>query len=200
MRAAVFDLETTDFAAIGAGMLICACIRPLSTQRTRDFRIDSYQFEKDPEFGFLEREETALVNDVIEELKKYDLLIGHNINKFDIPYLRTRAFRLHAPSELWPFTYDTYKAFRRVGILTAMNGFGKPRAGLGHVADYFGIKQEKNGIFPREWWEAIWGNDARRTEAMNNILDHCRRDVRMNSLIYPALMEMDTRANIKRLL
>ncbi len=200
MRSAVFDIETTDLAAIGAGMLLCVCIRPVSTGRTRDFRIDSYQFEKDPQFGFLEREETALLNDVIGELKKYDLLIGHNIDKFDIPYLRSRAFQLHTPSEMWPFTYDTVRAFRRVGLRTVMNGFGKPSAGLGHVADFFGERQEKNGIFPREHWEAIWGNDAARAEGMKAIVNHCQRDVRMNSAIYPALLNMDTRASIKRLL
>jgi uncharacterized protein YprB with RNaseH-like and TPR domain len=200
LKTACFDLETTDLAAVGAGMLICAGIRPLATQRTRMFRIDAYDFEESPEYGFLEREETALLNDVINELKKYDLLIGHNIDKFDIPYLRSRAFQLHSPCEMWPLTYDTLKAFRRVGLRTVMNGFGKPSAGLGHVVDFFGIRQEKNGIYPVEHWRTIWGNESQRIEAMDHLVDHCQRDVRMNATIYPALLEQDTRVVIRRAL
>ncbi len=200
MRCACFDIETTDLAAVGAGVLLVVCIRPLSTQRTRTFRIDSYTFEPDDQYGVMEREESALLEDVLAELRKYDLLIGHNINQFDVPYLRSRAFQLHSPHELWPFTYDTLKAFRRVGLRTVMNGFGKPRAGLGHVVDFFGHKQEKNGIFPVQHWKGIWGNLKERTEALNDLASHCTADVRMNAAIYPALLDMDTRAVIKRLL
>jgi len=200
MRAAVFDVETTDLAAVGAGVLMVVCVRPLSTQRTKTFRLDSYQFEPDNQFGIMEREEQALLVDVLGELKKYDLLIGHNIDKFDIPYLRSRAFRLQTVSELWPFTYDTCKAFRRIGLRTVMNGFGKPRAGLAHVVDFFGEKQEKNGIYPVQHWMAIWGNLRARTEALNALCEHCARDTRMNAAIYPALLDMDTRAIVKRLL
>ena len=200
MKTAVFDIETTDLAAVGAGMLICACIRPLATQRTRTFRIDSFKFKADKTKGFLEREETALLRAVLDELMQYDLLVGHNIDKFDFPFLRSRAFRLQQVYEWQPFTYDTCKAFRRVGLRTVLNGFGKPSAGLAHVIDFFGIKQEKNGIYPVEHWRTIWGNEAERMDAMNHLTDHCERDVRMNAAIYPALLEMDTKAIVRRLL
>ena len=200
MRSAVFDIETTDLAAVGAGILLCVCIRPLSTGRTRTYRIDTYDKHKKNDHGFLEVEETEMMGEVIGELSQYDLLIGHNIDKFDIPYLRSRAFQLRRPFELWPFTYDTCKAFRRTGNRTVMNGFGKPSAGLAHVVDFFNIKQEKNGIYPVQHWMTVWGNKAQRIEAMNMLVEHCERDVRMNATIYPALLAMDTRAIIRRCL
>jgi uncharacterized protein YprB with RNaseH-like and TPR domain len=199
MRTAIFDIETTDLAAVGAGILICACIQPEDAE-IKSFRIDNYKFKTDSRFGFLEREETALLNDVVEELKKYPLLVGHNIDKFDIPFLRSRAYRLNYPCDLYPFTYDTLKAFRRIGLRTVMNGFGKPSAGLAHVVDFFGIPQEKTGIFPVEHWRTIWGNEKERVAAMNTLVDHCIRDVRMNSLVYTALLQQDMRVSIKRLL
>lgn len=199
MKSATFDIETTDLAAVGAGMLVCACVQP-EGEEIRSFRIDGYKFKADTKFGFLEREEAALLVDVVSELKKYPLLVGHNIDKFDLPFLRSRAYRLNAPCELYPFTYDTLKAFRRVGLRTVLNGFGKPSAGLAHVADFFGIPQEKTGIFPVEHWRTIWGNEAQRNMAMDNLIDHCERDVRMNALVYPALLQQDMRATIKRLL
>ena len=199
MKTAIFDIETTDLAAVGAGMLVCVCIKPDDAE-IKSFRIDQYRFKPDDNFGFLEREETALLNAVVGELKQYDLLVGHNIDKFDLPFLRSRAYRLNAPCELYPFTYDTCKAFRRVGLRTVLNGFGRPSAGLAHVADFFGIPQEKTGIYPVQHWQTIWGSSKERSEAMNNLIEHCEKDVRMNALVYPALLQQDMRASIKRLL
>lgn len=202
MKTCCFDIETTALEGVGAGVVLCVCVRPFATQRTRVFRMDApaYEAEHDDHFGPLQQEETAMLVDIQNELCKYDLLVGHNINKFDIPYLRTRFGMRGIQSHLWPLTYDTLPAFRRVGIRTVLNCVGKPTASLGHVADYFGIKQEKNGIFPVQHWMAIWGNKAERTEAMDNLVDHCQRDVRMNAAIYPALLELDNRAIIRRLL
>ncbi len=199
MRSCVMDIETTDLAAVGAGMLVCACIKPEEGE-INSFRIDKYKFKTDSRFGFLEREEAALLNDVVEELKKYSLLVGHNIDKFDLPFLRSRAYRLNAPCELYPFTYDTLKAFRRVGLRTVLNGFGRPSAGLAHVVDFFGIPQEKTAVYPVEHWRVIWGNEEEKKKAMDELVDHCIRDVHMNALVYPALLQQDMRANIKRLL
>lgn len=198
MRAAVFDIETTDLAGVGAGVLLCVCVRPLSTNRTRTLRIDAYPYEPDHEHGFFERQEHDLLADVVEELKKYDLLIGHNIENFDLGFLRTRAYRHNVVFPLNPITYDTMKAFRRVRMRTVLNAIGKPSATLAMIADFLGVKQEKTSIFPVEWWQGIWGNDAQRLETMNNIIDHCTKDVRMNAQVYEILLPFDEKANLKR--
>jgi uncharacterized protein YprB with RNaseH-like and TPR domain len=198
VKAAVFDIETTALEGIGAGMLIAVCVRPLSTNRTRTFRLDNYKYEPDPLFGVFDRQERDMLTEAVDELKKYDLLIGHNIENFDLGFLRTRAYRHNVPFPLNPITYDTMKAFRRVRMRTILNAVGKPTASLAMIADFLGVKQEKTSVFPVEWWKTIWGNDAERLEALNDIVDHCVKDVRMNAQVYEILLPHDEKASLKR--
>lgn len=198
MKSAVFDLETTDLAGVGAGILLCGCVRPLATNRTRVFRIDAYHYKADHVHGFFDRQEKDLLVDLVDELKKYDLLIGHNIENFDLGFLRTRAMRHNIPYPLNPITYDTMKAFRRVRIRTVLNVVGKPTASLAMVADFLGVKQEKTSIFPVDWWQSIWGNDTQRLDALNNIVDHCTKDVRMNAEVYEMLLPFDEKVRLAR--
>lgn len=199
MKAAVFDIECTDLAAVGSGIILCAAVRPVATQRTRVFRIDSHEYEPSDEFGFFERQEKDLLNEIFEELDKYDMLVGHNVNRFDIPYLRSRAYQHGQNWWTHPLTYDTLEGFRRSGFLTRQNGFGKPSASMAMVADFLGLEQLKTAIYPREWWLGIWGNKKKRIEAMNEMVDHCQRDVRMNAQMFPILLTNDPKVNIKRL-
>lgn len=199
MQSAVLDIETSDLAAVGAGIILVVCVRPMQTQRTRTFQLDMYEYEPDPLYGFLEREETDLLKAVHEELSKYHVLIGHNIEKFDLPYLRSRSFRLGVKWTILPALYDTLKAFRRTHYLTRPNGFGKPSGSLAMVADFAGVKQEKTNIYPADHWESIWGNKKARSEAIHNIADHCQRDVRVNANIFEFLWASDMKPVIKKI-
>jgi uncharacterized protein YprB with RNaseH-like and TPR domain len=199
MKSAVFDIETTALDGQGGGLLLVVCVRPTSTNRTRTYRIDSYKYEPSQDYGIFERQEKDLLADVLDELGKYDLLIGHNIDRFDIHFLKTRAFRLGVPWFLNPLTYDTMKAFRRTGYRTVLNAIGKPSAGMDMVSDFLGVDQLKTKIYPAEWWTSIWGNDIKRIEAINTIADHCQRDVRQNALIYEKLLPADFKASIRRI-
>jgi DNA polymerase elongation subunit (family B) len=198
LKSAVFDLECTALEGVGAGITICACVRPLATQRTRDFRL-KYREEWDPKTeGFLQIEETEFLKELVEELGKYDLLIGQNIEAFDLPYLRTRCYRRSLPFDLNPFTYDTMKAFGRVRFRTVLNGFGKPSKSLDMIADFLGVTQEKTKIYPAEHWMSIWGNEQEREEAMQDQLAHCRADVRMTTRIYEVMLPYDQKGLIRR--
>jgi len=198
LRSAVIDIETTDLGAVGAGIVLCVCIRPMDTKRTRTYSIIEEEFEPDPLYGFLEREERGMLERVRNELSNFHILIGHNIERFDIPYLRSRAFRREVDFPLYPALYDTLKAFRRTKYLTRPNGFGKPSGGLAMVADFGGVPQEKTAIYPMAWWESVWANKKKRLEAMHEIIDHCQRDVRMNANVFDFLWAADLRATIKR--
>lgn len=199
MKSAVFDIETSALEGIGAGLLLCACIRPTSTQRTRTLRLDEYVYKPQPEkYGHFERQERDLVKALIEELSKYDLLIGHNIENFDLGYIRTRAYVHSLPCFLTPLTYDTMRAFGRVKFRTVLTRRGRPSASMDMVADMLGIQQEKTKIYPVKHWETVWAKESLRIEAMNNLVDHCQRDVRMNAQIYDVLLPADEKVNLKR--
>ena len=199
MKTAVFDIETTSLEGIGAGIMICACVRPLSTQRTKTYRLDYYKYEPSPEFGFFDRQEKDLLTDLLTELRSYDILIGHNIENFDLGFLRTRAYRHSVQFDLSPITYDTMKAFGRVKLRTIANAHtGKPVKSLAMIADLLGVDQEKTSIYPREHWQNIWGSENEREEAMDKIVDHCIKDVRMNARVYEILLPQDRSLNLKR--
>lgn len=199
MKAAVFDIETTSLEGIGAGILICACVRPLATQRTKTFRLDNYQYKPTPEHGFFERQEKDLLKELLNELRQYQLLIGHNIVNFDLGFLRTRAYKHEVQFDMMPFTYDTMQAFGRVKLRTIANAHtGKPTKSIAMIADLLGVKQEKTAIYPDHHWQTLWGNERKRTEAMNDIVDHCVKDVRMNAQVYDIILPHDYKATIKR--
>ncbi len=145
----------------------------------------------------MEREETQLLKDVIEELSRYSVLIGHNVARFDVPYLKSRAFQNEVAMPPM-VVYDTLLAFRRTNYLTVPNHYGKPSAGLAMVADFLHVKQLKTSIFPHDWWETIWAKESARLEAMNEIVDHCRRDVMLNANVFPYLWAADPRPALKK--
>lgn len=189
MKAAVFDIETTGFDAIGSGSLLCMVIKPL-TGRSETIRADDLHCAPGSD--------KRLVQTVNECIGRYDLVIGHNIEKFDLPWLRSRAVFWGLPEIARPFVYDTCKAFRRMGYKTIDNGYGKPTACLGHVVDFFGEVQEKTPIYPREWWAAVWKSSIERRAAMDKIVCHCYADVRMSEKIYYLLLKVDHSAIIRR--
>lgn len=196
MKSATFDIESTALEGVGAGIIVCACVRPYSTQRTRDFRLQ--YTEKISDKGFLAQEETDLLIELVGELEKYDLLIGHNIAKFDLPYIRSRCYARGVPFDLHPLIYDTMQVWGRVKLRTVLNGYGKPTKSLAMIADFLGIDNVKTSIYPRDHWTTVWGNAEEREKSLQDILDHCRKDVRMNAQIYDIVLPMDDKAIIRR--
>lgn len=190
MHTCTVDIETTALEAIGAGVLLCAVVKPYG-RRERVFRGDDY----DCRWG----QEQPLLEGVLAELAKYDLWVGHNLLKFDWPWLRSRASFFGMPEPARPFIYDTLPAFRRLGYRTRLNGFGKPTASLGHVIDFFGYEQEKTSLYPRAQWDILWnGNEQVRRGAMDTLVSHCRADVSMTEQIYRKMLPVDYNATIKR--
>lgn len=175
---------------MGAGILLAAVIKPLGKKEII-FRTDDYSEPLGKEAEMLEA--------VISSLSKFDLWIGHNINRFDVMWLRSRAVQLGLDSFPMPFTYDTMQAFKRCGYLTVQNAFGKPTKRLDHVVDFFKLPQEKTALYPNEHWSIVWGDKAEKKAALDKLVDHCRKDVRMNAAIYPLLLRSDYRGTIKRI-
>ena len=187
----VLDIETSDLAAVGAGFLTAAVVKPLGyTERV--FRYD--------EFKCKPAHEGKMLSSLIRELGQYDMVIGHNIDRFDLNYIRSRAIVLGVPFNVRPIVYDTLKAFRRCGFLTRPNGFGKPTASLAFVTDFLGIPQEKTALYPREHWQTVWQTQHKeRRAAIDGLVNHCKKDVFMNEQAFNVLFPLDTNFNLKRL-
>lgn len=193
MKACVLDIETSDLAAVGAGFMLLACVKPVG-KPVKTFRYDTFKSKP--------AHEDKLLWELLKELSNYDMVIGHNVDRFDLPYIKSRSIVLGVPYALSPLTYDTLKAFRRCGFLTRPNAFGKPSASLFMVADAFDLLTDENwktGIPPRQHWKAVWQEGGERKEAISRIAEHCERDVKLNERVFEALWRIDLTATLRRL-
>ena len=191
MHCATFDIESSALEAVGAGFMICAVIKPLFSDKLITLRYDKLNCKPG--------KEKALVEDTIDNLSKFDLLIGHNIKSFDINYIKSRAIQLGVPYNLSPLVYDTKDAFKRTGLRTVDNGFGKPSASLAMVIDFFDIDvQKKYPLYPRQHWKTVWQEGKERSKAMTHLVEHCQTDVIANEKVYWKLLEIDKVWGLRR--
>lgn len=191
MNGVVFDLETTGLDAVGPGFAMCMVYKPLNSRKIEVLRYDT--------LGCAPGREKTLVKRCLEALEQFDLLIGHNIRRYDINFLHSRAAQLGIPSKLNKFYYDTMLAFKRTGYLTVPNIIGKPTASLAHVIDFFDIRlTKKYPIYPRQHWKAVWQTGHQRRKAMDHIVEHCKADVLANEQVYWHLLRDDRLARLER--
>lgn len=192
MDCAVLDLETTDLSAVGGGMILCAVVKPLR-KKPVVFRYDELRCR-----AFHEK---RLVEALADEMQKYHMWIGHNVNRFDFPFLKSRANLLGVPFVQAPLTYDTMLAFKRIGYLTARNPItGKPRANLDHVVDFFNIPQMKTKVgYPNAHWRTVWGDADQKGEAMDTLVKHCIYDCAMTEEVYWRELPVDPVWGLRRI-
>jgi len=138
MRTAVFDIEVTDFKTEGyKGFLVCCSILSLDSAHPKTFTI---RFEE-------RGDDRRLLHDVLSELCTYDIVCGHNIAAFDLPWLYSRALyhkvRGHTfPLRRWAY-FDTFQTAKALGLSTSKS--------LGNLSDFFGLNGIKTRIYPSSW-------------------------------------------------
>lgn len=176
LKAAVFDIETTSFKAGGVDdHLICMCILPLDRDEAHTFKI---KFED-------RRDDRRLLNEAISALEGYDILIGHYISGFDLPWLLSRLAYHHQPlpKKRWLY-FDTYYSARRMSIRA-------DRKSMAFLCDFFRVEYTKTAILPVAWQNI---DSPRKNEfdfALKEIVYHCETDVRSNRNLFDALYPLD---------
>lgn len=179
-KAAIFDIETTDFSATGEdGWLVCCSILPLTADDPYTISVTYDEMRNPdamPDAGVLKR--------TIAELNKYDMLIGHYIGDggqrgFDLKWLATRAAMYGLPSLRTFLVYDTYYEAKRLGHAG--------RRSLAFLTDYFNLEGTKTSIYPRAWHDIRSSNSAKFSKAKKHIIEHCELDVEANRQVYYCL-------------
>jgi uncharacterized protein YprB with RNaseH-like and TPR domain len=176
LQSAVFDIETTDFHAGGVHEhLICVVCLPLGSDEPEIMKIE---FED-------QRDDRRLLEQVSTWLNTYDILVGHNIASFDLPWINSRLDYHGMPRLDKRFLYyDTYQASRRETIKA-------DRKSLAFLADFFRIKNNKTSIYPVAWHMIDSPNEKEFREAREEIISHCIGDVKNNREIFNALWARD---------
>lgn len=188
--AAVFDVETSELHAVGLGQLICAVILPLGGKPIV-LRTDTMKCTVG--------HEKKLVKKLVEELSKYHLLIGVNSDDFDWGFVKSRAIHFGiAVPQPFPLSYDLKKAFKRSKLRTVDNGYGKPSCSLAMMVDFYGLRQQKTGLFPNHHAQTLIGEGSEKDLAMEDLVDHCVKDVRMTEELFNRLIKDDPSPLIRR--
>jgi len=188
MQIATLDIETTSLRAVGDGVVLMAGIKPMGGAVKM---LVWNPMESRP------GHEDKLLQSIFDEVEKYDLIVMHNGERFDWPYLKSRAMLLNMKRPKPPLVYDTMLGAKRCGFRTTLNVIGKPTVALDHLADFFGIPQEKTKIYPRVHWDIIWeANFPAGIEAMRQLVEHCAADVRMTEEVYWKIIRNDPKPKI----
>lgn len=190
MKAAILDIETATLAAVGSGPgagFLCSCFKPLDSDKIILWRHDLCTHR-------------GAIRQTIETLATFDLIIGHNMQKFDLPMLFSFA-GLEGIKEPFPnpLVYDTLTAFRRIGYCTSMTEKGYRRASLGFAIDYFWPDENgKTAIYPRWHSMAQYDKGKAGNKAMSDVVAHNIADVMMNEKLYLRILPDDRKALIRR--
>ena len=108
-----------------------------------------------------------LIKEFIEDLKKFDRIVGYYAKKFDIPFLRARTvyYNLRFPPYGTHFFNDVYYLVK--------NRLQLHRNRLEDACRYFDIPCKTHPLVPTIWLKAMKGD----RKALDYILEHNKEDV-----------------------
>lgn len=190
MNIAYFDIETTGLASHNS-FLVCAVV--LIGDKRTVFQAVNYG-------GYTFEASAKMASAVVYKLAEAEVVCGHFVKKFDIPFLRGCLQSTEMPG--WAHfgiaTYDTWEAGKHVGPSTIINAIGKRVHSLEMLVDYYGIKQEKTKLYPRTLAAVTGGTPAERKAALKHVVDHCVADVDMTETLAMELLKRDPCPKITR--
>src|SRR3989304_5297950 len=166
-RIGYLDIETDGLTA-DFGTMLSWCIKE------KDGEIISSVVTREELFGDVY--DARLVQDLINEMNKYRILIGYYSDMFDFPYIRTKAlhYGLEFPTFGQIYTWDLYFSVR--------NKLRLSRNSLANVCDYLGI-DGKTHVDKNVWRKAKYGDK----KSLRLVLDHNASDVIATELLHNKL-------------
>ena len=176
-RVAFLDIECSNLKA-DYGIMLSYCIKPAGSKQI----LSSVITKKDLQSGVLDK---RIVTNCIEDMRKFDKMVGHYSSRFDIPFVRTRAlyWDLDFPQYRELTQVDTWRLAKRLLCLSSNR--------QNVIAQTILHQDIKTRIVPEVWINALQGNP----KALAYILDHNRRDVLQLERNYNKLIKFAARCN-----
>lgn len=167
--------ETNVIEFIHYGYMLTFAVKVYGQSRVKAYSIWDYprQYAKD------RRNDSELVKQLREELCDADLVIGHNIDKFDLRTGNTQTLLHDLPPPSPYRTYDTLKELRRIAKMQSNK--------LADATEFFGLpsKLETGGF---KLWKACMDSDPETSEpAKRKMVRYCKHDVVLTELLYDKL-------------
>lgn len=140
--------------------IICICYKWAGEKKIHSLTWDKNQ------------NDNSLLTSFIKIANTADELIGHNGDKFDLPWIRTRCLFHRIPAFPMYDTIDTLKSAR------SKFRFNSNR--LDYIADFLGIGRKKHTEY-NLWKRIVLNKDAKALEYM---VSYCKHDVDLLEKIY----------------
>jgi predicted PolB exonuclease-like 3'-5' exonuclease len=138
-----------------------------------------YKWEDDKDVYYLQwdskQDDKKLLQDFIKVANEADELVGHNGDKFDLSWIRTRC--LFHRIEMFP-TYNTIDTLK---IARSKFRFNSNR--LDYIGKYLGLGQKNHTNF--DLWKDIMLKNCKK--AMNTMIDYCIQDVVLLEAVHKEL-------------
>jgi len=173
------DIETSPLMAYVWGRYKQNIYQPMMISETYILTYSAkWMHKEDIIFGYVSKEDVKDENDynVVKDLRdlieEADIVIGHNLDEFDIKVIKTRMVYHNMPP-VSPFkTIDTLKIVK--------NNFRCSSNKLNDVCEYFGIgSKREDGGFPT--WKGYMSGDE---VAMNTMIEYNIGDVDLLIKLY----------------
>ena len=158
-----FKLNITTESIIKERAIICICYKWEEDKITHSLNWDSKQNDK------------KMLQDFIKVANEADELVGHNGDKFDLAWIRTRC--LFHRIDMFPnyITIDTLKVAR--------SKFKFNSNKLNYIAKYLGIGQKIHTEYDL-WKDIVLNKDK---DAMDKMIKYCKMDVILLEKVYKEL-------------
>jgi len=175
-RIGYIDIETSNLDA-NYGLILTYCILDDETNEILEKKIDI----KDLRNGTLDKN---ICKQLIKDMMQFDILKGYYSTKFDIPFIRSRSLK-------WKLNFPIFKAIDHKDIYYMVKRLLKLNSyRLEVVTQFLGIAG-KNHVDGDSWMKAVMCDGKQQEEAIDYILDHNRRDVKILKRTDYTLMDFD---------
>ncbi|MFX0198378.1 MAG: ribonuclease H-like domain-containing protein [Candidatus Hodarchaeota archaeon] len=169
------DIETFSWGFhADQGLVLCYCIKPQGESKIIGCKIKPKEVTNHRVLD--KRVLIACVND----MRKFDLLVGFNSTLFDMSFLRVRSMMQNVK-------FPLYGEINHKDVWYLIRGkfYALSRKSLERSCKTLVGETEKNHLNFYEWLRAVQGD----TKMINKAYDHCERDVRDLERLYDRTIE-----------
>lgn len=143
--------------------IICICYKWEGQRKVHSLQWDSKQCDK------------KMLLEFVRVAKEADELVGHNGDKFDLAWLRTRC--LFHRIDMFP----SYQTIDTLKISRSKFRFNSNR--LNYIADFLGVGNKHHTTF-NLWKDVILHSSDK---AMRQMVAYCKQDVKLLEMVYKEL-------------
>lgn len=183
------DIEATSLKAeVGHAISIVNVVRNTQHRQPVDVRV--YKITKKELDSALKRDvmdpDKRIIEEFFQDTVDCQYLIGHWFHgrkRFDMPFLRTRAFLMGIDKNIPNYGYWRFADTWRQGSNT-LNSMGYKLSRLGHI---LGSPVEKTRLSGTQWWLAAHG----MKKGMDYVIDHNIKDCHITMKVHKSLERLN---------